>query len=254
MHGTPDRIDAFIARWSKASGNELANYQLFLTELTELLGVQRPEPAGADHAHNAALYYNQVVDGRRPSVDEFHERNRRDPSAVLEQQIEWWRATPAPPSGEDRTFHESAPLIHRLLTRDNVQRLTPDDVVSICNATHSTRDYILKIGLEKMGLVGVNSMGRAERTDHYGRWILGRRNRRGESFPQLLAFVLYGGEDGDIWRRIYDAAYDDSRAIGHYGLNSIAEVVGWARPEVCYPRNGRTSKALRALGFEVVDY
>ena len=61
MHGTPDRIDAFIARWSKATGNELANYQLFLTELTELLGVPRPEPAGADHADNAYTFERSVT-------------------------------------------------------------------------------------------------------------------------------------------------------------------------------------------------
>lgn len=32
------------------------------------------------------------------------------------------------------------------------------------------------------------------------------------------------------------------------------EVVGWARPEVAPPRNGRTSKALYALGFNVKIY
>jgi SAM-dependent methyltransferase len=61
MHGTPDRIDAFIARWSKATGNELANYQLFLTELTELLGLPRPDPAGADHADNAYTFERSVT-------------------------------------------------------------------------------------------------------------------------------------------------------------------------------------------------
>ena len=61
MQGTPDRTDAFISRWSKATGNELANYQLFLTELTELLGVPRPEPAGADHADNAYTFERSVT-------------------------------------------------------------------------------------------------------------------------------------------------------------------------------------------------
>jgi hypothetical protein len=61
MHGTPDRTDAFIARWSKATGNELANYQLFLTELTELLGLPRPEPAGAEHRDNAYVFERGVT-------------------------------------------------------------------------------------------------------------------------------------------------------------------------------------------------
>lgn len=42
--------------------------------------------------------------------------------------------------------------------------------------------------------------------------------------------------------------------LPHYGLNSIAEVIGWAQPEIAPPRNGRTSKALRALGYDVRVY
>ena len=39
--------DRFIARWADAAASERANAQLFLTELTDLLGVPRP---GNDHA------------------------------------------------------------------------------------------------------------------------------------------------------------------------------------------------------------
>ncbi len=40
-------FDAFLARWSNVAASERANAQLFLTELTDLLGVPRP---GNDHA------------------------------------------------------------------------------------------------------------------------------------------------------------------------------------------------------------
>jgi hypothetical protein len=35
-------IEHFIARWQFTDGSERANYQLFLTELCELLGLGRP--------------------------------------------------------------------------------------------------------------------------------------------------------------------------------------------------------------------
>ena len=54
--------------------------------------------------------------------------------------------------------------------------------------------------------------------------------------------------------RLYKAGRTSEYGISHYGLNSIAELVGWARPEVAPPRNGRTSKALRALGYDVRIY
>lgn len=52
---TPVAIAAFIARWQHASGTERANYQLFLTELCELLALPRPEPARDGHEDNAML-------------------------------------------------------------------------------------------------------------------------------------------------------------------------------------------------------
>ena len=38
-----DPIEAFIARWHDAGGSERANYQLFITELCELLALPKPE-------------------------------------------------------------------------------------------------------------------------------------------------------------------------------------------------------------------
>lgn len=53
-------IAAFIARWRQASGSERANYQLFLTELTEALGLPRPQPARDDSLDNAYVFERRV--------------------------------------------------------------------------------------------------------------------------------------------------------------------------------------------------
>jgi hypothetical protein len=46
------QIDAFIARWKDTGGSEHANYQLFVIELTELLGLDRPNPATDDDSND----------------------------------------------------------------------------------------------------------------------------------------------------------------------------------------------------------
>jgi hypothetical protein len=38
-------IESFIERWRHSAASERANYQLFLTELCDLLGLPRPDPA-----------------------------------------------------------------------------------------------------------------------------------------------------------------------------------------------------------------
>ena len=53
-------IAAFITRWQHASGSERANYQLFITELCELLGVPKPDPARDDTRDNAYVFERRV--------------------------------------------------------------------------------------------------------------------------------------------------------------------------------------------------
>ena len=40
----PAGLDDFLTRWEASGGAERANYQIFLSELCDVLGVPRPEP------------------------------------------------------------------------------------------------------------------------------------------------------------------------------------------------------------------
>ncbi|WP_309298817.1 class I SAM-dependent DNA methyltransferase [Hansschlegelia plantiphila] len=60
-------IEAFIARWQgRVGGQERANYALFLSELTDALGVPRPEPASAQAEDNDYVFERIV---REPGRD-----------------------------------------------------------------------------------------------------------------------------------------------------------------------------------------
>lgn len=54
-------VDSFIARWGTSSGAERANYQLFLAELCDVLGVPRPDPSVADEAANRYVFDKAVT-------------------------------------------------------------------------------------------------------------------------------------------------------------------------------------------------
>lgn len=56
------QVEVFITRWAKASGSERANYQLFLTELAELLGVPKPDPASDDTRDNAYVFERRLTE------------------------------------------------------------------------------------------------------------------------------------------------------------------------------------------------
>jgi hypothetical protein len=72
-----DAIENFIARWQKAEAAERANYQMFLTELCDLLELPHPDPAcpelvewaGADNAFNRYVF-DRAITRQKPDGSE----------------------------------------------------------------------------------------------------------------------------------------------------------------------------------------
>ena len=53
-------VDAFIDRWEKSGGSELANFQMFAGELCELLGVAKPDPSQPDNEYNDYTFERRI--------------------------------------------------------------------------------------------------------------------------------------------------------------------------------------------------
>jgi len=60
IHPDPHPITAFISRWGPSGGAERSNYQLFLAELCDVLGVERPQPASEIETDNAYVFEKSV--------------------------------------------------------------------------------------------------------------------------------------------------------------------------------------------------
>lgn len=201
-----------------------------------------------------AYYYNKVGEGLSKPYEEYYLKHAKDPNAELKKQLQWWSETPSAPSNEDLTFYENAPILKELLSKDKILKLTENEFEQVCRYTHATGDHVIKVPLTVLGKPELKSLDRNERFKLFAPLILKQRNKKNYDVRELLYYVLYEGADSDLWERLYNAGRNSDYTISRYGLNSIAEVVGWARPEVAPPRNGRTSKALKALGFDVKIY
>lgn len=69
-------IEGFIARWTaNEGGQERANYALFLSELADVLGVARPEPANASTENNDYVFERAV---KEPNGDGSFNHRRID--------------------------------------------------------------------------------------------------------------------------------------------------------------------------------
>lgn len=54
-------VESFIQRWQESGAAERANYQLFLSELCDLLGVVRPDPSKPEDEENAYVFERSVT-------------------------------------------------------------------------------------------------------------------------------------------------------------------------------------------------
>lgn len=74
-------LASFITRWKASGASERSNYQLFLTELCEVLGVEKPQPASDTTAENDYVFERAVTqtssDGAGSSVTGFIDLYKR---------------------------------------------------------------------------------------------------------------------------------------------------------------------------------
>jgi hypothetical protein len=60
QHMTTNETDSFIERWQRSAASERANYQLFLIELCDVLGLERPRPATGDPEQDEYVFERPV--------------------------------------------------------------------------------------------------------------------------------------------------------------------------------------------------
>lgn len=201
-----------------------------------------------------AFYYNHVGDGASKPYEDYYASNRFNPNSALKTELEWWKRLSSAPSNENITFYQDAPRVRELLAKEKVLLLTAEEFTELLANTHASKEHLIKVPTAVLGRPDLSHMDVQTRLPYFSALLLKERNRKGWDVRMLLHYVLYEDKPTELWERIYHAGMDPEYAISRYRLNSIAEVVGWARPEIAPPRNGRTSKALRALGFDVKVY
>lgn len=80
-----ESVNAFISRWKSCTGSERANYQLFLTELCELLHLPKPDPANSETETNNYVFERRVdIRNSDGSVNRGYIDLYRQDSFVLE--------------------------------------------------------------------------------------------------------------------------------------------------------------------------
>lgn len=200
------------------------------------------------HAH----YYQRTFDGRKANYAAFFESNKGRREQALNEAMQWWKKLPAAPSSEDKMLNVTAPFLQSALSEQRIQSMTKQEFRDICMGVHAITDYSRRVPNKAVGLPD-NGIRYTipDKVDALSNRIWNDRSAGGARVSDLLHHILYGGSGEQLPERLWQAVSDPQWKIDGLGISALGELVGWALPDRFPPRNGRTSKALRSLGYDV---
>jgi hypothetical protein len=201
-----------------------------------------------------AYYYTHIKTGNRSLHQEYHEKNKSNPQAALNDALVWWHGLAAAPSDEDGFMYERAPFLLEKLSRNNILGWSEDDFIQVCIRLHAFVTAARQTSNYELNLPENTKLELYERAKKVASWIWKEQAGNGANVVQVLHHILYGGPIDDITERIWQACFTDEWHLPRFGISCVGEIVGWAMPDRYPPRNGRTSKALNSLGFNVKIY
>ena len=198
------------------------------------------------HAH----YYERTFDGRAADYERHFERNKAAPDRALLEAAGWWKALPGG-GEEERTLNEVAPMLRDAFSEHSLRTMTEDRFAEVLWHIHASREFARRVPNAKVGLPDGPVHSRQVKADALARRIWRDSQVKGTPVSEMLTTVLHGGPAAEVPHRMWDALTDDRRKVELLGVSSMGEIVGWALPDLYPPRNGRTSKSLRSLGYDV---
>jgi hypothetical protein len=237
--------EAFLKEWYSALQHvrDIAD-RLVKDYMPEWIDKNASKSVIADQFLHA--YYETGRAGNEAKVHRIkHEENKSDPEKALINAMEWWKGLSESIHGVDEHIHEWAPKLKHYFSEDKIRNLSKEEFVDAMTMIHSFFNYARQ----------ATCLGKGDnvtkRAQLLAAMAFNEHNDAGQNAMELFHYVLYEGDKSKIPDRIFEVCNDKDKKFPYIGLSTIGEVVGMAIPDDYPPRNGRTSKGLYALGYDV---
>jgi hypothetical protein len=254
--GSERRRDEFIREWDSTLQlmRDLAVRVSQPAHRPEWIDASTPVGLQADQFLHA-FYYQRVREGSSYPVEPLYQANHLSREAALAEAFDWWKNGWKWSSGgyqfkAEEAALQRAPLMQASFSKSELRSLSQADFTAVGQHIYALRDYAFRQPSVSIGLPPDVS-NYDLKAEAFARCQYSRKSAHGKSILDTINFVLHGGPDANIASRLWTAVEDPVWRIQGMGISTLGEMAGWALPDRFPPRNGRTSKALRALGYDV---
>lgn len=243
---------AFIREWDETLG--------LLQKLTRIAS-EKPGPAWVSPDAHPAIIQDQATEYwyevnikkiGQEQIDILHCRNRGRIDAAIDEVFTAWHAL-ADNGRWSEWVNEVPRRLGWLLTRESLRGLDVDALGEIIHGSHAFRAHARQMTNRELGLPDGAHTPIRERCRVYADYLLAERTAAGRGVAQVLEHALWGDHEEPVCaERLWRVTQDPDWRLPHLGIHTLAELLGYARPDEFPPRNNRVRKTLRALGFEQV--
>lgn len=202
------------------------------------------------HAH----YYRRTFDGPKAMYASHFEDNKHRREQALAETIRWWRdlkEAPSKPIGEDVVINQTSKELADLLKPTRLLNLSKGEFRAVADKVFAMGDFARRARNSLVRLPEGQPYTVPKKLDALCEHLWVQTTMNGSNVLDVINYVLYGGAADLLPERLWDAVSDPAWKLEGMGISSLGELVGWAMPDRFPPRNGRTSKALRSLGYDV---
>ncbi len=127
-----------------------------------------------------------------------------------------------------------------------------DDFYNICLGVHAIKDYARRVPNKSVSLPDNGTRYTIpEKVAALSKRMWDESSSSGGRVTELIGYVLYGGSSDQLPERLWQGVADSKWKVDGLGISALGELVGWALPDRFPPRDGRTSKALKSLDYDV---
>ncbi len=240
---------AFLHEWDETLG--------LLQKLTAIAR-EKPGPAWVSPDAHPAIIQDQATEHwyevnirkiGQEQIDILHRRNRARPEAAIDEVFAAWRTVDAE-TWSDRV--NGLPVrLGRLLTRESLRNLDADALGEIIHCGHAFKAHARQMTNRELGLPDGAKTPIEERCRVFADYLLAKRTDEGRGVAEVLEYALWGDREEPVCaERLWRVTQDPNWRLPHLGLHTLAELLGYARPDEFPPRNDRVRRTLRALGFD----
>jgi len=208
-------------------------------------GVQIDQFLFAYHAYNVRGFNN------KEHVERVHAQNKLRRQDAIKEAVKWWSAADYPYVDIATMANVTAPRLQELFARGKLPTLNLDEFCEAMSGVHAVQQFVMNKANADMGLPPKQEM--TTKLRRHGELLWTKRSSAGKSTLQTLSYVIWGSDQESIETRLWNGSEDNKWALPWTRIATLGDILGWARPDDYAPVNGRSVKALRALGFDVVD-